>query len=100
MKYLSIRDLRGNTAAVRKSLAAEGEIVVTSSGKPIAVLAPVSPDSVEETVTAIRRARFSRALDRAQAAAKEAGLSALSMDEVDALVARARGGERKRRPPR
>ena len=99
MKYLSMRDLRGNTAAVRKSLATEGEIVVTSSGKPIAVLAPVSPDSVEETVTAIRRARFSRALDRAHAAAKEAGLSALSMDEVDTLVALARGG-RKRRLPR
>jgi prevent-host-death family protein len=99
MKYLSIRDLRGNTAAVRKSLETGGEIVVTASGKPIAVLAPVSPDSVEETVTAIRRARFTKALDRAHAAAKEAGLSALPMEEVDALVTRAREG-RKRRPAR
>lgn len=99
MKYLSIRDLRGNTAAVRKTLATEGEIIVTASGKPIAVLAPVSPDSVEETVAAIRRARFSKALDRAHTAAKEAGLSELSMEDVDALVRRARG-ERKRRPPR
>src|SRR4030067_849739 len=71
----------------------------TPSGKPTAVLAPVSPDSVEETVTAIRRARFSRALDRAHAAAKEAGLSALSMDEVDTLGALAQWG-RKGRPPR
>jgi antitoxin (DNA-binding transcriptional repressor) of toxin-antitoxin stability system len=99
MKYLSIRDLRGNTAAVRKSLATEGEIVVTASGKPIAVLAPVSPDSVEETVVAIRRARFTKALDRAHAAAKEAGLSDLTMDEVETLVARARK-ERKRRTSR
>lgn len=100
MKYLSIRDLRVNTAAVRKSLATGGEIVVTSSGKPIAVLAPVSPDSVEETVAAIRRARFSRALDRAHEAAREAGLSALSLDEVNTLVARTREAERKRRPLR
>lgn len=96
MKYLSIRDLRANTAAVRKSLATEGEIVVTASGKPIAVLAPVSPDSVEETIVAIRRARFTKALDQAHAAAKEAGLAALSMDEVDTLVTRAREGRRRR----
>ncbi|MBP2678390.1 MAG: hypothetical protein H6Q82_1455, partial [Deltaproteobacteria bacterium] len=32
MKYMSIRDLRGNTAAVRKSLARDGEIVVTANG--------------------------------------------------------------------
>jgi antitoxin (DNA-binding transcriptional repressor) of toxin-antitoxin stability system len=96
MKYLSIRDLRANTAAVRKTLAADGEIILTASGKPIAVLAPVSPDSVEETVAAIRRARFTKALDRAHAAAKEAGLSALTKEEIEALVARARGGRKRR----
>jgi antitoxin (DNA-binding transcriptional repressor) of toxin-antitoxin stability system len=96
MKFLSVRDLRGNTAAVRKSLATEGEIVVTASGKPIAVLAPVSPDSVEETVAAIRRARFTKALDQAHAAAKEAGLDAFTPDEVDALVKRAREARKRR----
>ncbi|MBI5577130.1 MAG: type II toxin-antitoxin system Phd/YefM family antitoxin [Deltaproteobacteria bacterium] len=96
MKFLSIRDLRSNTAAVRKSLASEGELVLTASGKPIAVLAPVSPDTVEETVMAIRRARFTQALDKAHAAAKEAGLSAFHMEDVDSLIARARGGKKRR----
>jgi len=96
MKYISIRDLRGNTAAVRKSLAKDGEIVVTANGKPIAVLAPVSPQSVEDTVTAIRRARFTRALEEAHAAAKDADLSGLSAEQVDAVVRGARKGTRRR----
>lgn len=96
MKYISIRDLRGNTAAVRKSLARDGEIVVTANGKPIAVLAPVSPQSVEETVAAIRRARFTRALEEAHSAAKEAGLSGLSAENVDAVVRGARKAARRR----
>lgn len=96
MKYMSIRDLRGNTAAVRKSLARDGEIVVTANGRPIAVLAPVSPGSVEETVVAIRRARFTRALEDAHASAKESGLSAMSAAEVDAVVLEARKATRRR----
>ena len=96
MKYMSIRDLRGNTAAVRKSLARDGEIVVTANGKPIAVLAPVSPGSVEETVFAIRRARFTRALEEAHASAKESGLSAMSAAEVEAVVREARKATRRR----
>ena len=96
MKYMSIRDLRGNTAAVRKSLARDGEIVVTANGKPIAVLAPVSPGSVEETVVAIRRVRFTRALEEAHVSAKESGLSAMSAAEVEAVVREARKATRRR----
>ncbi len=96
MKYISIRDLRGSTAAVRKSLARDGEIVVTANGKPIAVLAPVSPQSVKDTVTAIRRARFTRALEEAHSAAKDAGLSGLAPQEVDAVVRQARKAARRR----
>ena len=96
MKYMSIRDLRGNTAAVRKSLARDGEIIVTANGKPIAVLAPVSPGNVEETVVAIRRSRFTRALEEAHASAKESGLSVMSAAEVDAVVREARKSTRRR----
>jgi antitoxin (DNA-binding transcriptional repressor) of toxin-antitoxin stability system len=96
MKYMSIRDLRGSTAAVRKSLARDGEIVVTANGKPIAVLAPVSPGSVEETIVAIRRARFTGALDEAHAMSKESGLSGMSAEEVDAVVREARKATRRR----
>ena len=96
MKYISIRDLRGNTSAVRKSLARDGEIIVTANGKPIAVLAPVSPQSVEGTVTAIRRARFTRALEDAHSSAKEAGLSGLSAENVEAVVREARKAVRRR----
>lgn len=57
MKFLSVRDLRTKGTEVWKGLAAEREMVVTSSGRPIAILSAVSEDTLEETLAAIRRAK-------------------------------------------
>jgi antitoxin (DNA-binding transcriptional repressor) of toxin-antitoxin stability system len=94
MKFITIRDLRSNTARLRKDLRTENEIIVTANGRPFAVMTPVGPDSVEEEVRAIRRARGLAALARIQAKAKADGLDKLTMDEIDAVVAEARHGRR------
>ncbi|RPI70123.1 MAG: type II toxin-antitoxin system Phd/YefM family antitoxin, partial [Geobacteraceae bacterium] len=39
MKFLSVRDLRGKSAQVWKELPAEREMIITSNGRPIAILA-------------------------------------------------------------
>ena len=57
MKFLSVRDLRSKSADVWKGLSAEREMVVTSNGRPIAILSAVTEDSLEETLGAIRRSR-------------------------------------------
>jgi prevent-host-death family protein len=38
MKFISVRDLRGNSAEVWKELPAEREMIITSNGRPIAIL--------------------------------------------------------------
>jgi antitoxin (DNA-binding transcriptional repressor) of toxin-antitoxin stability system len=95
MKFISIRDLRSDTAGLRRDLQADREIVVTANGRPIAVMTRVNPDTVEQEILAIRRARARAALSRTRDRARSEGLDRLSMDQIDEIVAKAR---RDRRP--
>jgi len=90
MKFVTIRDLRGNTARIRKDLEAEGEIVITVNGRPFAVMTRVKPDKLEEEILAIRRARAAAALSRIRVKAKAEGLDRLTMEQIDAIIAEAR----------
>lgn len=74
---------------------ADREIVVTANGRPIAIMTRVDPDTVEEEILAIRRARARAALSRMRDRARSEGLDRLTMDQIDDIVSRAR---RDRRP--
>jgi antitoxin (DNA-binding transcriptional repressor) of toxin-antitoxin stability system len=95
MKFITIKDLRSSTAQLRKDLEAEREVVVTANGRPFAVMTRVDPDGVEDEILAIRRARARAALSRMRAKAKADGLDRLTMDEIDAIIAKARRERRK-----
>jgi antitoxin (DNA-binding transcriptional repressor) of toxin-antitoxin stability system len=90
MKFVTIRDLRSNTAALRRELETEREIVLTVKGRPFAVMTRVEPDTVEDEILAIRRARARGALSRIRAKAKADGLDRMTMEQIDALVAEVR----------
>jgi len=94
MKFVAVREFRSNLASVRKDLEIEREIVLTSNGKPFAILTPVQSDTVEEETLAIRRARARVAVDQTRAHARRTGLDKMTMTEIDAEIAAAR---RKRR---
>ena len=96
MKFVTIREFRGNAATVRKELETEREIVLTSNGKPVAMLTPVAPDTVEEEVSAIGEARARLAIDRIREHARKTGLDKMTMREVDDLVAKVRRERRDR----
>ncbi len=90
MKFITIRDLRSNTSQLREDLDAEREVVVTANGRPFAVMTRVDGDSVEEEVNAIRSARAKAAVSRIRDNARKEGLDRLSMNQIDAIVARSR----------
>ena len=96
MKFVAIRELRSKTASIRQDLAQAREIVLTANGRHFAVMTPVSPDTVEEEIQAIRRARTRAAVDALRAIAKTAGVDALTMNDIDAEIAAARRARRKR----
>jgi len=95
MKFVSVRDLRTNTAQLRKELQAEGEIIVTANGKPFAIMTGVTPETVEEELRAIRSARAQEALRRIRRRAKAKGLDRLTIEEIDSIIAKARRERRR-----
>ena len=51
MRFVSVRELRGQSAAVWKALAEEKDLVVTSNGKPIALLSATPHPCVDRPGT-------------------------------------------------
>lgn len=96
MKNLTIRDLRTRPRQAQRALAEEGEAVLTSNGKPVALMLSVDEDSLPATVETVRRARALSALREIRAEAKKRGLDRLSGREIDAIIARTRKGRRRR----
>ena len=90
MKFITIRDLRGNTARLRRDLQVEREVVITANGRPFAVMTRVEPDKLEEEILAIRRARARAALSRIRAKARAEGLDRLTTEQINAIIAETR----------
>lgn len=95
MRFVSVRDLRARSAEIWRQLAKEGEIVVTSNGKPIAILSAVSEETLEPAIAAIRRARAVAAVESMQQASVRAGADDMTDDEVEAEVAAVRSKRRR-----
>lgn len=83
MKFLSVRDLRGKSAEVWRDLPAEKEMVITSNGRPVAVLTAVDERSVEDSIAAWRQVRAAQALAEIQQESVRKGTDSLSMKEID-----------------
>lgn len=96
MKTLTIRDFRTRPRQAQKDLAESGEAILTSSGRPVALMLRVDGDSLEETVAMMRRARGLQALDAARREARQTGLDRISMKEIDSVIARARRARHRR----
>ena len=86
MKFISVRDLRGKSAEVWKDLPVEREVVVTSNGRPIAVLSAVNESNLEESLTAIRQARAAEAVMSLQRRSVERGTDGIDLQEIDAEI--------------
>jgi prevent-host-death family protein len=90
MRFVSVRDLRGKSAEVWRDLPSEREIVITSNGRPIAILASVNESNLEESLSAFRQARAIDAVAALQRGSVMRGTDKLSMDDIEAEVAAAR----------
>lgn len=86
MQFISVRDLRGKTSEVWRQLQSEREMVVTSNGKPVAILSAVSEATLEETLMAIRRATAVSAVTSMQQQSVRNGLDKLPLKKVNEIV--------------
>jgi len=90
MKFLSVRDLRGKSAQVWRELPNEREMVITSNGRPVAVLTSVDEGNVEQSLAAWRQVRAMQAIASIQKSSMQQGTDGLSMKDIDAEIKLAR----------
>ena len=91
MKFISVRDLREKSAEVWKDLPLEREVVVTSNGRPIAIISAVNESNLEESLAAIRQARAAEAVMSLQRRSVERGTDRITMEEIDTEIKAVRG---------
>lgn len=94
MRFLSVRDLRGKSAQVWKELPREKEMIVTSNGRPIAILSAVDESTLEESLAAWRRVRATQAVASIQYESMRKGTDKISMEEIESEIDRTRKARR------
>ncbi|MBT9162368.1 MAG: hypothetical protein DDT27_00926 [Dehalococcoidia bacterium] len=91
MKFVTVRDLRLKPGEIWKRLEMERELIITSNGKPIALLTGINEDTMERTCTTLRRTRAILAMEEMQRTSVQLGLDKLSEEEIEAEVKVVRG---------
>ena len=90
MRFVSVRELRNQSASVWKVLSEEKDLVITSNGKPIALLSAMVEEDLEASLGAVRRARAQVAATALQQASLQAGTDRLSLEDINAEINAAR----------
>ena len=95
MKFLSVRDLKTKSSQVWKELAGQKEMIVTSNGRPIALLSSINENNLEQVLTAFRRARAANAVASIQYESTQKGTDKISMEEINAEIRAVRSKRKK-----
>nr|MBC8360864.1 type II toxin-antitoxin system prevent-host-death family antitoxin [Candidatus Desulfatibia profunda] len=83
MKFLSVRDLKTKSSQVWKELSDQKEMVITSNGRPIAVISSITENNLEQVLSAFRQARAMQAVTSIQYESVRKGTDNITMDEID-----------------
>jgi antitoxin (DNA-binding transcriptional repressor) of toxin-antitoxin stability system len=95
MKFISVRDLRGKSADIWRELPEEREMVITSNGRPVAILAAVNESNLEESLAAFRQSRAIDAVAAVQRRSVAVSADAFTSEDIDAEIAAAREARRR-----
>jgi antitoxin (DNA-binding transcriptional repressor) of toxin-antitoxin stability system len=85
MRFISVRDLNTKPKEIWSKIKDE-EVVITSNGKPIALLSGVTEETLEKTVRSIRRSRALIALEEMQKRSIESGLDKLKDSQIESEI--------------
>jgi antitoxin (DNA-binding transcriptional repressor) of toxin-antitoxin stability system len=90
MHLIAIKDLK-QPRLLKQRLRAEKELLLTSDGRPVAVLVDIGPaEDPEGVIQAIRESRSRLALSQARDAARRAGTRDMTMRDIEREIASAR----------
>jgi antitoxin (DNA-binding transcriptional repressor) of toxin-antitoxin stability system len=86
MKFVTVRDLRGRSAKVWKDLKTEKDLILTSNGKPMAILTGIDESTLEDRLAAIRRARLGEAIRELQRDSRRRFPKGMSLREINTEI--------------
>ena len=96
MQFVPYRTLRNQPSALRKKLQDEGNLVVSVSGKPFALMVHLDEDEdVQDILLMLSRLRAQMAARSIRKQALQDGFDKMSEDDINALIKQTRA-ERKR----
>ena len=95
MKFLSVRDLKTKSSQVWKELPDQKEMIVTSNGRPIALLSSINENNLEQVLSAFRHARATNAVAMIQYESVQKGTDKVSMDEINTEIKAVRSKRQK-----
>jgi antitoxin (DNA-binding transcriptional repressor) of toxin-antitoxin stability system len=90
MQFMTMQEMRSDSKELWMRLKNEGELILTSNGKPVALLAGVTEKNVEKTLRAFRQAKAIIAVRELQKSAVRSGLNKLTPKRIDAEIKAAR----------
>ena len=85
MRFISVRDLNTRPKEIWSKIKDE-EVVITSNGKPIALLSGVTEETLEKTIRAMRRSRALMALEEMQKKSIELGLDKWTDLQIESQI--------------
>ena len=96
MRFISVRELSTRPKEIWSKNKDE-EMVITSNGKPIAILSGVTEETLEKKLRAIRRSRALIALEEMQKKSLELGLDKLTNSEIELQIQAVRKARNRQR---
>lgn len=94
MKFVTIRDLRSKSRQIQNDLPKYKEMILTSNGKPIAIMTMITEESLEDSLSAIRRSRAIRAVTGLQLQSAKSGRYMMPAREIEVEIGEARKARR------
>ena len=86
MKFVTVRDFRTSPSAIWKKLPEERELIITNNGKPIALLTPLNDETLEDTVSAVRKAKAINAMKKMQEVSVASGNNKMTLEEINIII--------------
>ena len=83
MKFLSVRDLKTKSSQVWKELPDQKDMVITSNGRPIAILSSINENNLEQILSAFRQARAIEAVTSIQYESVRKGTDEITLEEIN-----------------
>ena len=94
MQFITVRELSTKPREIWEKIRKE-EVVITSNGKPVALLSGITEATLEKTLQVIRRSRALMALEEMQQQSLDQGLDRLTGSEIEAEIKAARQGRKR-----